>query len=28
LASRRRVEENYSWESTAKQYAILLEKVK
>lgn len=28
LASRHRVEENYSWESTAKQYAILLEKVK
>jgi glycosyltransferase involved in cell wall biosynthesis len=27
-ASRRRVEENYSWESTAQQYALLLEKVK
>ncbi len=28
FASRHRVEENYSWENTAKQYAILLEKVK
>ena len=28
LAARRRVEESYSWESTAKQYALLLEKVK
>ena len=28
LASRRRAEETYSWESTAKQYALLLEKVK
>jgi glycosyltransferase involved in cell wall biosynthesis len=28
LASRRRVEENYSWENTAQQYANLLEKVK
>jgi len=28
IASRRRVEENYSWESTAQQYALLLEKVK
>jgi len=28
LASRRRVEEHYSWENTAKQYAFLLEKVK
>jgi glycosyltransferase involved in cell wall biosynthesis len=27
-ASRRRVEENYSWESTAQQYALYLEKVK
>jgi len=27
-ASRRRVEENYSWESTAHQYALFLEKVK
>jgi glycosyltransferase involved in cell wall biosynthesis len=27
-SSRRRVEENYSWESTAQQYAVLLEKVK
>jgi glycosyltransferase involved in cell wall biosynthesis len=27
-ASRRRVEENYSWESTAQQYALCLEKVK
>ena len=27
-ASRRRVEENYSWDSTAKQYALLLERVK
>lgn len=27
-ASRRRVEENYSWESTAQQYALFLEKVK
>jgi glycogen synthase len=27
-ASRRRVEESYSWESTAGQYALLLEKVK
>jgi len=27
-ASRRRVEDNYSWESTAQQYALLLEKVK
>jgi len=27
-ASRRRVEENYSWESTARQYALYLEKVK
>jgi glycosyltransferase involved in cell wall biosynthesis len=27
-ASRRHVEENYSWESTAQQYALLLEKVK
>ena len=27
-ASRRRVEENYSWESTAQQYAGLMEKVK
>jgi glycosyltransferase involved in cell wall biosynthesis len=26
--SRQHVEENYSWESTAKQYALLLEKVK
>jgi glycosyltransferase involved in cell wall biosynthesis len=25
VASRRRVEENYSWESTARQYALLLE---
>jgi glycosyltransferase involved in cell wall biosynthesis len=28
IASRRRVEENYSWESTAQQYALFLEKVK
>ena len=28
IASRRRVEENYSWESTAQQYALYLEKVK
>jgi glycosyltransferase involved in cell wall biosynthesis len=28
IASRRRMEENYSWESTARQYALLLEKVK
>ena len=28
IASRRRVEENYSWEFTAQQYALLLEKVK
>ena len=28
IASRRRVEENYSWESTAQQYALILEKVK
>ena len=28
LASRRQVEANYSWESTAQQYALLLEKVK
>jgi glycosyltransferase involved in cell wall biosynthesis len=28
VASRRRVEENYSWEATAGQYALLLEKVK
>ena len=27
-ASRQRVKEHYSWESTAKQYALLLEKVK
>jgi glycosyltransferase involved in cell wall biosynthesis len=27
-ASRRRVEENYSWESSARQYALYLEKVK
>ena len=27
-ASRQHVEENYSWESTAQQYALLLEKVK
>lgn len=27
-AARRRVEETYSWESTAQQYALLLEKVK
>jgi len=27
-ASRRHVEENYSWEATARQYALLLEKVK
>jgi glycosyltransferase involved in cell wall biosynthesis len=27
-ASRRRVEENYSWESTAQQYTLYLEKVK
>ena len=27
-ASRQRAEENYSWESTARQYALLLEKVK
>lgn len=27
-ASRRHAEENYSWESTARQYALLLEKVK
>jgi glycosyltransferase involved in cell wall biosynthesis len=27
-ASRQRVEANYSWESTAQQYALLLEKVK
>ncbi|HET6594084.1 MAG TPA: glycosyltransferase family 4 protein [Anaerolineales bacterium] len=27
-ASRQRVEENYSWESTAQQYALLLEQVK
>ena len=27
-ASRRQVEEGYSWESTARQYALLLEKVK
>jgi glycosyltransferase involved in cell wall biosynthesis len=27
-ASRRRVEANYSWESTAQQYALYLEKVK
>lgn len=27
-ASRQRVEESYSWESTARQYALLLEKVK
>jgi glycosyltransferase involved in cell wall biosynthesis len=28
IASRRRAEESYSWESTAQQYALLLEKVK
>ncbi len=28
VLSRRRVEEKYSWENTAKQYALLLEKVK
>jgi phosphatidylinositol alpha-1,6-mannosyltransferase len=28
MASRQYVEENYSWESTAQQYAMLLEKVK
>lgn len=28
LASRQHVEENYSWEYTARQYALLLEKVK
>jgi glycosyltransferase involved in cell wall biosynthesis len=28
IASRRRAEENYSWESTAQQYALYLEKVK
>ena len=28
IASRYRVEENYSWESTAQQYALYLEKVK
>ena len=28
MASRERVEANYSWESTAQQYALLLEKVK
>jgi glycosyltransferase involved in cell wall biosynthesis len=28
IAARRRVEENYSWESTAQQYALYLEKVK
>ena len=28
IASRRYVEEHYSWESTAQQYALLLEKVK
>ncbi|HEX6035991.1 MAG TPA: glycosyltransferase family 4 protein, partial [Anaerolineales bacterium] len=28
MASRRHVEANYSWESTAQQYALLLEKVK
>jgi glycosyltransferase involved in cell wall biosynthesis len=28
IASRHHVEENYSWESTAQQYALLLEKVK
>jgi glycosyltransferase involved in cell wall biosynthesis len=28
MASRQRVEENYSWESSARQYALLLEKVK
>jgi len=28
VASRQRVEDCYSWENTAKQYAILLEKVK
>jgi glycosyltransferase involved in cell wall biosynthesis len=27
LASRRRVEEHYSWENTAKQYAFLLERI-
>jgi glycosyltransferase involved in cell wall biosynthesis len=28
IAARQRVEENYSWESTAQQYALYLEKVK
>jgi glycosyltransferase involved in cell wall biosynthesis len=27
-AARRQVEDNYSWETTARQYALLLEKVK
>jgi glycosyltransferase involved in cell wall biosynthesis len=28
IASRRRAEENYSWETTARQFALILEKVK
>lgn len=28
IASRRRAEENYSWEATARQFALILEKVK